>query len=381
MRLDGHEKQGSVPSFAMSHLVSERITDFPALQAIREDWQTLTARLPENTDFFATWDYTWVYLNFHRPANWHVVTFREPDGGTLVAVFGLQVFQISHEGHVFWASQPLGVGYLPYIEFPIESRVQRDVLQHLLNTVLQQELGIELALFWPLHQGSPLYLTLVEDFGRTDLLKTLRFPGNLHEIETRGREFTSYRQTCSSKSFKYAEYVQRKLGREGSLRFTLNEPNACLPPLVETLCLQNMQKFGERHVGRNLPRWSAFIADIASLLSALGIAQLSTLRLDERVVASVLSFMHKRRRYLYLIDHDPEFVRFSPSKILLANLLKHTFNEGGVFCFGAGGYDYKRDWGPAVGELKAAIVYLNPAARTVLDEHLNFNGLKALAAV
>ena len=53
MRLDGHEKQGSVPSFAMSHLVSERITDFPALQAIREDWQTLTARLPENTDFFA----------------------------------------------------------------------------------------------------------------------------------------------------------------------------------------------------------------------------------------------------------------------------------------------------------------------------------------
>ena len=50
----------------MIPLVSDCITDFPALQALRDDWQALTARIPENTDFFATWDYTWVYLNAHR---------------------------------------------------------------------------------------------------------------------------------------------------------------------------------------------------------------------------------------------------------------------------------------------------------------------------
>ena len=57
----------------MSSLLAEHITDFPALEALRDGWQALSARIPENTDFFATWDTTWLYLNLHRPANWQVV--------------------------------------------------------------------------------------------------------------------------------------------------------------------------------------------------------------------------------------------------------------------------------------------------------------------
>lgn len=37
------------------NLTTQCITDFPALEALREEWQALSARLPENTDFFATW--------------------------------------------------------------------------------------------------------------------------------------------------------------------------------------------------------------------------------------------------------------------------------------------------------------------------------------
>lgn len=102
-------------------------------------------------------------------------------------MFALQVFQIEHEGQIFRACQPLG-GYLPYIEFAIDSAVRREVLQLLVNAVLQKEPGIDVALFWPLHYASLLYLTLLEDLGRTEVLKTLRIPGNLHEIETRGRD-------------------------------------------------------------------------------------------------------------------------------------------------------------------------------------------------
>lgn len=230
----------------MTQLAAERITDFPALAALRDDWQALTARIPENTDFFATWDYTRTYLNVHRPANWQVVAIRERDTGVLMAVFPLLVFQIAHQGQTFRACQPLGTGYLPYIEFPVDSTVRRDVLQVLLNTVLQQQLKLDLALFWPLHQASPLYLTLLEDLGCSEALKTLRFPGNLHEIETRGRDLAAHRQTCSIKSFKDAAYKARKLGRLGELRFTLSEPVANLRPLMEILCQQNLQKFGEQ---------------------------------------------------------------------------------------------------------------------------------------
>ncbi len=365
----------------MSELIPERVTDLPALEELREAWQALSARLPENTDFFATWDYTWAYLTCHRPANWQVVAVREAGSQRLVAVFALQLFQIEAEGRVYRACQPLGTGYLTYIEFAVEGALRRDVLQVLLNTVLQQQLNIDVAIFWPLHQSSPLYLSLLEDLGRTEVLKTLRFPSNLHEIETRGLGFDRYLAACSSTSFKNAAYCQRRLSAMGALGFTLSEPPEAMRPLLETLCQQNLHKFGERHAFRHLPKWSAFIYELVVSLSQAGLAQLSTLRLDGRVLACGVGFLHKRRRYFYLIDYDPEFVRYSPAKILLAKLIEQTFQEGGVFCFGAGSSRYKREWGPSVGELKAAIVFFNPTARAALDAQLTVHGLNALGGV
>lgn len=365
----------------MSELRIDVLHELSTLADLRADWQALSARIPENSGFFATWDYTWIYLNFHRPANWRVVTIRDGQTDALMAVFPLQVFHIEHQGQTFRACQPLGVGYLPYIEFPVDSAMRRDVLQALLGSVLQSQLKIDVALFWPLHQASPLYLTLLEDLGPTGALKTLRFPGNLHEIETRGRSLDVHRQHCSIKSFKDAAYKTRKLGRQGELRFTLSEPTVHLRPLIETLCEQNLRKFGEQHACRHLPKWSAYLPELGVALSASGLAQLSTLRLDGELVASVLSFVHKQRRSLYLIDYDPKFVRYSPSKILLTKLIEQTFADGGIFCFGAGSTPYKRDWGPAVGELKAAILFLNPQARVALEPHVTGHTLNAWGGV
>lgn len=365
----------------MTTLIAERITDFPALAELREDWRALSARVPENTDFFATWDYTWAYLSVHRPANWQVVAIRRQETRELVAVFPLQVFQLTHQGQSFRACQPLGVGYLTYIEFPVEGDVCREALQLLLNSVLQQALGIEVAIFWPLHQHSRLYLTLLEDLRRSEVLKTLRFPNNLHEIESRGRDFARYRVQCSSASYRNADYQQRRLSKRGTLRFTLSEPVEALRPLVERLCRQNQQKFGDRHAYRHLPRWSAFMPELVSTLAPTGLAEVSTLRLDGRVLASRVSFVYKRRRYFYLIDYDPEFAQFAPSKILNALTIEATFKETGVFCFGAGSAPYKRDWGPSVGELKAAIVFFSPMARAALETRLTGPVLNALGGV
>lgn len=361
------------------NLTSERLNDFAALAAVRDDWRALSARIPENTDVFATWDYTWSYLKIHQPNHWEVIAIRAQDSGVLVAVFALQVFQIQGQGQAFRACQPLGTGYTPYIEFPIDSAVRRDVLQLLLNTVLQQQLKIDVALFWPLHQASPLYLTLLEDLGRTEVLKTLRLPGNLHEIETRGVDWAGYVHTCTRSVHRDASYKERRLSKEGEVLFTLSEPSQETAVLVATLCQQNQAKFGQEHAYRHLPKWATFLPQAAQSLTATGLAQVSTLRLNGAVLAGGLSYLHKKRRYFYLFDYDPAFVRFSPAKILLRKLIEQTFREGGVFCFGAGGATYKRDWGPSVGELKAALVFFNPIAQKVLQEHLTLGGLNSLA--
>ena len=101
-----------------------------------------------------------------------------------------------------------------------------------------------------------------------------------------------------------------------------------------------------------------------------GLAEISTLRFDGRVISSALSFVYKRRRYFSMYAYDPEFARFSPSKILLGHLIRQTFEEQGVFCFGAGSYPYKRDWGTSVGDIRCAIVFLNPEVRPLLEDHM-----------
>ena len=365
----------------MNELVPECITDLDSLQALGPAWQALSARLPENTDFFATWDYTWAYLNFHRPAQWQVVALREAGSQRLVAVFALQLFQLEAGGQMYRACQPLGTGYLTYIEFAVEGARRRDALQVLLNRVLRQQLAIDVAIFWPLHQSSPLYLSLLEDLGTSAALKTLRIPDNLHEIETRGLSLERHLAACSSKSFQHAAYCQRRLQAMGTLHFTLSEPPETMPAVLHALCQQNLRKFAGRHAFGHLPQWSAFMAEMVVSLSRAGLAQLSTLRLEGRVLASGVTFLHKRRRYFYLVDYDPAFARYSPAKVLLAKLIEQTFGEQGVFCFGAGSSRYKRDWGPSVGELKAAIVFFTSAARAALDGQLTGQGLNALGGV
>lgn len=70
---------------------------------------------------------------------------------------------------------------------------------------------------------------------------------------------------------------------------------------------------------------------------------------------------------------------YCPSKILPAKLIEQTLAASGIFYFGAGSTAYKRDRGLAVGGLKAALVFFNPAARAALEDQLTLNGLNSLS--
>jgi len=65
--------------------------------------------------------------------------------------------------------------------------------------------------------------------------------------------------------------------------------------------------------------------------------------------------------------------------MLLSHLAAKTFEARGVFCLGAGNYAYKRDWVHTVGEIKSAIVFLNPEARPVLEPHLDKAGISRVS--
>lgn len=323
--------------------------------------------MPESIGFFGSWAYTNTYLQHHQGNNWCVIAIRESVHGKLEAVFPLQIIEVENAGQRFCFAKPLGVGYVSYIEFCVRSQHRREILMNVLfGDTLRQHINVDVFCFWPLHERSPVYLTLVEELGGSAALKFMRFANNLNELDTRGIGFDDYVRSRSSKTFSDARYCQRRMSHEGEVRFCHAETDL-EGGLIEQLCMRTNQQFKEHHVyGRN-PGWDAYLKSLYTTLAPAGLAEMATLRFNGQVISSALVFHYKRRRYLHMYAYDPAYAIYSPSKVLLINLIEQVFEERGILCFGAGAQSYKRDWTPSVGELKTAFVFINPTARNALE--------------
>jgi len=357
-------------------LTATLITDLAALAQLLPAWQALTDRLDGSVDFFASPAYTHAYLAYYQPSDWFVVAIYDASRPQpLRAVFPLQRFNLTHESHRFSACKALGLPYVHYIDFALSSADRRELITFLLNDVLRQHQRIDLVFFWPLHEDSKLYLTLQEDLGRSPALKADRYPNNLHHIDTRGQRWADYTRSRPGHTFKDAAYCLRRLGKKGRVSWTQHTDPQSFDPALRQLCHWNHARFGSQHAYAHFADWPEFLAQLANELAALGRAELTTLELDGQAIAAALCFLHKGRRYFYLTDYDPRHQADSPNKMLLSHLAAKTFEERGVFCLGAGNYAYKRDWVHTVGEVKSAIVFLNPEARPVLEPHLDKAGI------
>ena len=365
-----------------SPLTVEFITDDTALASLQAEWQALSRAVSEHTDFFTCWDYVSAFIRVHQAPNWQVLTFRVAATRQLVGVFPIRVFQLTgNDGRTYRSCQPLGPGLVPYLEFPIHSDHRRPVLQSLINTALQQQLKIDVALFWPLHETSALYRVLLEDFGTQGVFRVHRYPDNSSQIDTWGHDFKAYAQSRTSSTFKNAVYCERRLGKEGRVCITPAEGVDELSPVMAQLCQWNMARYADKHAYHHNPSWAEFITTLATQLTERGLAEVMTLRLDGIPIAAGLSFVYKRCRYFYLYDCDPAFQKYAPKKILLNHLIERSFSKQQVMCFGAGNAAYKRDWVQSMGELKAGFLYLNSQAQAALGQKLDLHAIKSLGGL
>ncbi|WP_404342578.1 GNAT family N-acetyltransferase [Vreelandella venusta] len=346
-------------------MLSEVIQTDDALLAIKDEWKSLSAAVPATIDFFGGWNHVWNAVQIMPPAKWFVVTVRESEHKRLVAVFAWELLNVQTAGKAYRAVQPLASMLSPYVEFAVEPSHLRPALQALLDTLARA--SIDMLCLWPMHEASPLFNTLTEDMRNHGSLKTFRYPSNLREIETRGLQFTDYIRNKSSKTFANSYYCERRLKRAGSVHFTLCEPPDKAVDIAKQLCAVSTARFGNQFAYRSQPDWNRWIAEMVHSLTEQKIAQVSTLRFNETIIAASLSFWHKHRRYFYLTSFDQAYARFSPGKILLYKLIEQTFSDRGVFCFGSGNYRYKDDWARSTGELKAAFVFMNADVQQALS--------------
>lgn len=359
------------------HLDFRIITTITQFDALKDGWRALSGSVQENTGFFASWDYTAAYIKFHRPNGWVVIVAYADSSKIPVAVFPLISFTIAHDGKSFKAYKALGIPYISYIEFPIQDGIREVLLPKLLSDVLQTYLRCDVLFFGPFSESSLTYLALVESLPK-DQIKTLRHR-TLSQIDCRGQSFEDFFAQRKKSTLPDARRCERRLRELGQLEFCCPDHHSDLNELVAVLCRQSAENFGSKHLLGTQSDWAGFFSKLIAELGPVGLIEMSTLRLDGRVIASHLGFLFKGRRYYYLPAYDQEFSRFSPSKVLMAKLIERSFHENGVFCFGSGTYPYKLDWCQTVGEVKIPIVFFDPAARRALDDYIDLRSYGRVA--
>ncbi|WP_177166792.1 GNAT family N-acetyltransferase [Allopseudospirillum japonicum] len=351
----------------MSQLHISWQTCADSLVRLYPQWQNLFQHQPVTTGLFASPDFIQNYWAFYKPTDSGVLTVTEAHNGRLLAAIALQIFHLEHNGRQYRCARPVGANYAPFFEWPFASENRREVINAVLNQGMQAILRLDVAFMGPLHEGSILY-QLLEDFTGSESLKIWRFPRNLHEIDTRGRNFEAYQRLCSSKAFKAARYAERKLAREkGPLSWHAPATPSIAYDVVQTLCEQELTHFGTQHVHNHHPEWPSFMAAFVRDLQYGAQADVQQLYVDGHLALTSLALRHQQRLYYMVSRPHPDYVTYSVDRILQARLITQSFERQEIFCFGAGDYAYKRYWAPTVGELKCALIFFNVHTRRALD--------------
>ena len=112
-----------------------------------------------------------------------------------------------------------------------------------------------------------------------------------------------------------------------------------------------------------------------------GFADLSLLKLDERVIASAIGFHHAHEFSYYMPAWDPVYQRYAPSTLLIVHLMQYASARGATrFDFMLGDEPYKAQWATSDACVHTVIAArTNPAGRIWLGKTLMVHAIKERA--
>lgn len=359
------------------HFNAKIISDLNELEQLGASWRGLSLRLGDNTGFFSSWEFVHALLAAVVTPGWRVLVFyADDDPGQPVAIFPLELIHVSAaNGAPICMAAPMGARFASYVEFSIVPQYRSQIWTLLLN-VLSEHCACDALFLGTMLEDSPNFQQLCASMGPQQMA-VVTSPG-VHFIVTRGRQFDEFFAEKKYSTLRDARRCERGLKKIGELEFSVNYAGSDRPEQVRRVLQMLGSRFGKQHFYGSPARWIPMMERLADVYGDSGLVEFSSLCLDGRVIAAQLGFHYFGRRYHYMAVYEPEFARYSPSKVLLSRLLEHTFDEGGIFCFGAGAFDYKQDWCEQHAELKMPCIFLTPRARSVLEPYLTLDAISRL---
>lgn len=132
----------------------------------------------------------------------------------------------------------------------------------------------------------------------------------------------------------------------GEINFETFDENA-LKSVLDTFSTLHKKRQSNK-IGQSLFETQTnrnFFYDLAFTFTRRGWADISALKINDRVISVVFTFKYKGTFFYWIPAFDLEFSKYSPAKVHLQNLLKNCFEQSyKEFDFMRGDEDYKSRW-------------------------------------
>jgi len=176
---------------------------------------------------------------------------------------------------------------------------------------------------------------------------TIRKVTDILVSDFQGMSFEKYMSTLSSNTrSKYGKFL-RRLGKKGKVNLECIEDASSY-----TLYAHEMRQLYEARWSDDyyLPpddKYYQFRNEAVTACYEKGKIVLFVLKLDDRIIAFILGFMHKNVFFALKISHDPSFNYYSPGILILGKIIEHLISRNYYqLNYMAGDYPFKRSWVP-----------------------------------
>ncbi len=300
-----------------------------SLEALRQEWAALHARLEEPTPFtHPSWHETWLR---HFGEGLEPLFLAVRDGPELLGVAALQRV----EGGYRQLGNHKLCDYAGPIAIPgAEPRVATAIA----GWAAEQSAALE---FWGLAATDPMRSALLALEG----VACAEVPEAVCPRAVLEGGWEAYLAGLSKHDRHELRRKLRNFERAGQWRLESATSAEGIEAGLDTL-FEHMRTSHDGKARFLSPAMEAFFRDLAATFAGLGWARLHTLWLDGRPAATVLALEGPRATYLYNSGYDPAFSAHAPGLVSKAYALRHAIDRGHhVFDFLRGAEEYKSHLG------------------------------------
>jgi len=316
----------------------EVITDIGFLDALKDHWHALCERVSRHyyTQTYEWSSCNWEFLHAPKGHRLHCVVAR--NGGRIVLIWPFVIFR----EFLSPVARPLGNSYGEYTTVLVEDGPSAHLRVSEALRLLRASCRCSVVILPYVPAETELEAILsVDKAARIDVAVptfSVRWEGF--------RDWDAYLGSLKAADRREFGRTRRRLEERGKLTFDVVDGGECTA-LVDWMIAQKLQQLSRTNRRSSLlerPEYRNFLLTAIARPSPTGRFVMFTLKLEDQLLAVLLSRLDRVRVEGVITVYDPTYSKFGPGQLLWETCLKWACERRLEFDLRGGDFQYKRNW-------------------------------------